>query len=247
MNLNDFLIYQKLYEEKSTNKDAKVLGYAQSNVTMRLKQIEKEYGAQLFVRTSRGLTPTIAGEKFYTHTNKILIETENIKKALKNKQKASIVTSENLFDYLIVYQERYALAEYDFTIVKTTEINRLADQAQHDIIFSYTELPTTSPYKVIAKGEMNASLMIAIAAEQPNSLPLFVNKDKTCPFRKKSLDEIDTGNPVHEIDSIRNIISLVKASQGIALLPNYLLEQEAGLEKAGTEAYTIEYQIHELL
>ncbi|STY42853.1 Uncharacterised protein [Listeria grayi] len=148
---------------------------------------------------------------------------------------------------MIVYQERYALAEYDFTIVKTTEINRLADQAQHDIIFSYTELPTTSPYKVIAKGEMNASLMIAIAAEQPNSLPLFVNKDKTCPFRKKSLDEIDTGNPIHEIDSIRNIISLVKASQGIALLPDYLLEQEAGLEKAGTEAYAIEYQIHELL
>ena len=42
MNFNDLNIYKTIYETKSINKAAKELGYAQSNLTARLKAIEHE-------------------------------------------------------------------------------------------------------------------------------------------------------------------------------------------------------------
>ncbi|WP_160394758.1 LysR family transcriptional regulator [Paenibacillus sp. MMS18-CY102] len=52
-----------LWEERSISRSAERLGYVQSTVTVHLKLLEEQLGHQLFVRSSRGITPTESGEK----------------------------------------------------------------------------------------------------------------------------------------------------------------------------------------
>ena len=65
MQLHDFETFIYLYETRSINLTAKITGYAQSNITARLKKIEEEYRLLLFQRTYQGLVPTEAVS--YTH------------------------------------------------------------------------------------------------------------------------------------------------------------------------------------
>ena len=58
MNFNDMKIFVTIYETKSINKSSKILQYAQSNLSARLKVIETELGAKLFLRNYNGLVPT---------------------------------------------------------------------------------------------------------------------------------------------------------------------------------------------
>lgn len=55
--------FAALWEERSISRAADRLGYVQSTVTVHLKQLEEQLGFTLFHRSSRGVTPTEAGEK----------------------------------------------------------------------------------------------------------------------------------------------------------------------------------------
>lgn len=59
MESNELRIFKAVAEEGSITKAASTLGYVQSNVTARIKQLESELKTQLFYR-QRGmiLTPT---------------------------------------------------------------------------------------------------------------------------------------------------------------------------------------------
>ena len=65
MNIKDLAIYMSIYETQSLNQSAQVLGYAQSNLTARLKNMENELGAAFFIRQPRGLQPTDQGKQMY--------------------------------------------------------------------------------------------------------------------------------------------------------------------------------------
>ncbi|RKJ34212.1 LysR family transcriptional regulator, partial [Butyricicoccus sp. 1XD8-22] len=55
-------IVKILAEEKNMRKAAERLFLTQPALSQRLQSIEKEWGAQLFIRSQKGLTPTPAGE-----------------------------------------------------------------------------------------------------------------------------------------------------------------------------------------
>ena len=56
MEINDLRIFQMVACEKSISKAALNLGYAQSNITMRIKVLENELNTTLFTRNNRGVT-----------------------------------------------------------------------------------------------------------------------------------------------------------------------------------------------
>ncbi|UQS83336.1 hypothetical protein [Bombilactobacillus thymidiniphilus] len=55
------------------------------------------------------------------------------------------------------------------------------------------------------------------------SLPIAVNHDTQCPLRKLTLDLLPETTNVIEIDSLENILQLVKQEKVSAILPTYLL------------------------
>lgn len=59
-------------QEGSISKAAQKLNYAQSNVTNKIQQLEKDLKTQLFYRHNRGITLTPSGQVFVSYTEKIL-------------------------------------------------------------------------------------------------------------------------------------------------------------------------------
>ncbi|MGW0219010.1 helix-turn-helix domain-containing protein, partial [Micromonospora chokoriensis] len=58
LNFNDLIIFKNVYEEKSINKAAIKLMYAQSNISQRISKIEEELGVNLLLRTNKGIDTT---------------------------------------------------------------------------------------------------------------------------------------------------------------------------------------------
>lgn len=72
MDIKDLLVFTTVAEEKNISKAAKSLSYVQSNVTMRIQQLEAELGTQLFERSGKGVTLTSSGELLHRYAEEIL-------------------------------------------------------------------------------------------------------------------------------------------------------------------------------
>ncbi|MFT8670061.1 MAG: LysR family transcriptional regulator, partial [Liquorilactobacillus hordei] len=98
MNFNDLKIFTSIFETQSLNKSAKSLGYAQSNITERLKIIKSTFNSSFFVRSYNGVKPTPQGKEMY----KFAIDTLNRLEKLQedfHQEKNNILTSELLLNY----------------------------------------------------------------------------------------------------------------------------------------------------
>lgn len=71
MDLKDFEYLIALAEEGSVSKAADRLFMAQSTLSQFLQQYESELGVKLFLRTSRGISPTRNGAVFIEHLRRI--------------------------------------------------------------------------------------------------------------------------------------------------------------------------------
>src|SRR5436305_641748 len=67
MDVKDLKYFVAVYEAKGFLRAASALGTVQSNVSTRIRSLEKFVGVPLFERRYRGIVPTEKGEKLYAH------------------------------------------------------------------------------------------------------------------------------------------------------------------------------------
>lgn len=84
MDTNLLKVFVAVSNSKSISLGAKELDYTQSNATLRVKQLEKSLGYELFHRTNRGVVLTLEGEKFYPYAVEILKKIEEATLKIKN-------------------------------------------------------------------------------------------------------------------------------------------------------------------
>lgn len=84
MTTNEFQIIKILAEERNMRKAAERLFLSQPALSQRLQSIEKEWGAQLFLRSQKGLTSTPAGEIIIQFANDTLAKQEEIFEILQS-------------------------------------------------------------------------------------------------------------------------------------------------------------------
>lgn len=65
---------------------AEKLDYAQSNLTMRIKQLEEMAGAELLIRGRNGVTLTEKGQVLYSYADKLLALSEEAESAVKGEE-----------------------------------------------------------------------------------------------------------------------------------------------------------------
>ena len=71
-----------VYESGSINRAAQRLGVAQPSVSNLIRNLENEFGAQLFERMTSGAKPTATGDIFYRHCQKVLAEADAARQAV---------------------------------------------------------------------------------------------------------------------------------------------------------------------
>ncbi len=82
MHFSDCKLLSVLAQEMNMRKAAEKLFVSQPALSQRLQTIEKDWGAQLFIRSQKGLTLTSAGEKVVEYANMVIRQEEKVREEL---------------------------------------------------------------------------------------------------------------------------------------------------------------------
>lgn len=85
MELNDLRIFQAVAAHGSVSKAALELSYVQSNVTARIKLLEKELQTPLFYRHKRGMILNTEGKRLLEYSREILSKVDEMKQTFQDK------------------------------------------------------------------------------------------------------------------------------------------------------------------
>src|SRR5699024_8818558 len=135
MEFQDLEIFQKVAETGTITGAAKELNYVQSNVTSRIRKLEKELNTPLFNRHNRGMSLTPEGKKLLVYSEKILSLSKEMKKVLQSKDEpsgkleiGSVETVYKLPYILSAYNKKYENVELS---LYTGVTEKLQDEVLH--------------------------------------------------------------------------------------------------------------------
>lgn len=86
MNTDILKMFIIISQKGSISQAAEELGYAQSNISTKVHQLEADLGTKLFYRNNRGITLTDAGKQLYQQAIKIVRLTEETINSLKHPE-----------------------------------------------------------------------------------------------------------------------------------------------------------------
>jgi DNA-binding transcriptional LysR family regulator len=252
MELNQLKTFQTIVMTGSFSKASQRLGYSQAAVTIQIKNLEEELNCRLFDRLGRTISLTDDGRTFYRHVNAILKEVEEAKASLSTEELSghlrigtidSLCTS--LLDAsLLSFHKKYPHVTFTIT---TDSIDGLLNKLfSNDIDFAYLVDQKISDSHLTTVYDCKEEACFVACATHPfvkrkhlsleeiTQEPLILTEPNASYRRLLDIDLASRQimiEPVIEAENTDLIISLVKGTDGITFLPNYILYPHL---KAGT-------------
>lgn len=125
----------KIVECGSITEAARQLYISQPSLSAALKEIETEYGIEIFHRTSRGITLSADGTEFLSYARQIIEQTELLEKRYTNKKPSKQLCSVSTQHYAFAVNAFVNLLssldteEYEFTLRETRTYEIIEDVA----------------------------------------------------------------------------------------------------------------------
>lgn len=239
MEINDLRIFQMVAYEKSISKAALNLGYAQSNITMRIKVLESELKATLFIRNNKGATITSQGEKLLKYAEKIikLVDEATGEFILPNiNSKLTIgatqtISASRLPKLLALFHKKNPTISLALKTEKQELLIHKIINDEIDGAFTYDEY-TACKCKEILNFKEEFALISSISIDDISNIttPIIVTTDANCPYRRL-LEKWFTSNKVNpvsiiEFDTLEAILKGVAEGLGVSLLPKSILPEK---------------------
>ncbi|NRT41582.1 DNA-binding transcriptional LysR family regulator [Clostridium beijerinckii] len=219
MEINDLRIFQIVAYENSISKAALRLGYAQSNITMRIKLLENKLNTTLFIRNNKGTVITPNGEKLLKYADKILELIDEVNDEFLTPKISSTIkigatqtiSASVLPKLFYLFHEKNP--EVSLTLKTGTQKNLLDMILKNELdgAFISDEITSSKIKKVITFKEKLA-LISSISIDSINALqsPIIVNSDADCPYRKLLQKWLSYNNSkgaaIIEFDSLESIL-----------------------------------------
>lgn len=242
MNTNDLKIFEAVAANGSFTKAAEAMFTVQSNVTARIKNLEEEFGADLFTRTSRKVALTSAGETLMQYSKQIDHLMQEAKKDIKKFNQVSgslkigCIETTMAFkvpDILSRFTEAYPDVDLEFKSEMRSEL--ISDVINYKLDAAFVSAPINSPEleQLHIKEEQLVILTPAqgpqlkeLLATQPLKIIVF---DQGCVFRARLEAWLNAKGIIQYksivLNSLEGIINFVEAGLGISILPAELIEQ----------------------
>jgi DNA-binding transcriptional LysR family regulator len=242
MNTNDLKIFEAVATNGSFTKAAEAMFTVQSNVTARIKNLEEEFGADLFTRTSRKVALTSAGETLMQYSKQIDHLMQEAKKDIKKFNQVSgslkigCIETTMAFkvpDILSRFTEAYPDVDLEFKSQMRSEL--ITDVINYKLDAAFVSAPINSPEleQLHIKEEQLVILAPAqgpelkeLLATQPLKIIVF---DQGCVFRARLEAWLNAKGIIQYksivLNSLEGIINFVEAGLGISILPAELIEQ----------------------
>ena len=236
MNSNDLKIFEAAATLGSFTKAAEATFTVQSNVTARIKNLEEEFGAELFKRVSRKVVLTEAGHTLLQYAKKIGSLLDDAKSDIQSVDKIGgtirigcIETTMALKvpEIIKTFAELYPLVELEFhSAVFPTLIRDVIDY-KLDAAFVAAPINIQGLEQLIVRDEQ----LVIIAAKDGDDLETILKQDplkivvfgQGCFFRARLETWLGSKGILRYkstiLNSIEGIINFVEAGLGISILP----------------------------
>lgn len=236
MEINDLRIFQTVAYEKSISKAALKLGYAQSNITMRIKLLENKLNTTLFTRNNKGTLITSNGEKLLKYANKILALIDEVNEEFLPSQITSsikigatqTISASILPKIFSLFYDQNPNVSLGLKTEKQKILLDMVIKGELDGAFISGDVLSSKIKKVITFKE-DLALISSLSINDMNNLtsPIIINSDTNCPYRKTLQKWLIYNNSkpaaIIEFDSLESILKGISEGLGISLLPKSIL------------------------
>ena len=233
MDMNLLKVFISVANKKSISLASNELKCAQSNVTSRIKQLEKILGLELFFRVPKGVILTSAGEKFYPKALEIVNKMENAISSLNSEEQIShlkVGSTEcnavvRISPFLIKLHQDFPKIQLELFTGTTKDITQLILDYKVDIAFISGE-PKNDSLMILKKYEEE----IAILEPQENNTPnVTLTFKEGCVYDEFLRDYYKQKNIFVEkslsFGSLETILSCIKVGMGKSLLPTSIVKK----------------------
>jgi len=233
MDLNLLKVFVSVANKKSISLASNELKCAQSNVTSRIKQLEKILDLILFHRVPKGVILTEHGERFYPKAVEIIHKMEDALYSLKDDEKISQLkvgsTECNAFvrisPFLIKLHEDFPKMQLELFTGTTKSVTEQILDYQVDIAFVSGE-PKSDKLMILRKIEEEIAILEPNIEDIPNVTLTFKDGCAYDEFLKKYYKEKNIFvEKSLSFGSLETIVSCVKVGMGKTLLPMSIVEK----------------------
>jgi DNA-binding transcriptional LysR family regulator len=236
MDLHTLKIFQTVAKLGSISQAARELQYAQSNITMKIQQLETELQTTLFYRHNRGTALTAKGSMLLTYTEKIFDLIEETKNVMTDDQTprgpliiGSMETTAAVRLPVLFSKYHKDFPEVDLTLKTGSTEQHIQGVLQYELDGAFVAGPISHP-DLIQKEVFEEELVLitdkihppisSINDVQAKTLLVF---HKGCAYREKLEQLLHQekllSNKIMEFGTLDGIIGCVSAGLGISMLP----------------------------
>jgi len=233
MDSNLLKVFVTVAKVKSISLAARELQYAQSNVTARVKQLEKNVGHALFHRIPKGVILTQVGEKLFEYAVEIVKKTDQAISFMHNIEEQTSLrvgsTESNavvrIVPFLLNLHQDYPKMQLELFTGTTDEVTKMILDYKVDIAFVSGD-PRSEELVILNEFEENIVIVEPKNRETPNVLLLFKKGCRYDAFVQEYYKQQgNTNYKVLEFGSYETILGCVKAGMGKTLLPLSIVEK----------------------
>lgn len=236
MDLHLLHIFRTVARLGSISQAAKELQYAQSNITMKIQQLEKKLQTTLFYRYNRGMTLTDKGSLLLTYSEKIFHLIEETESAMNDDQTPSgsliigsmeTTAAVRLPAFLSTYHK--AFPNVDLTLETGSTEHNIQGVLQHKIDGAFVAAPIEHP-ALNQKEVFEEQLVLVTDTKHPDISSIHDIQTNTvlafrtgCAYREKLEHWLHQEGmipaKIMELGTMDAIIGCVSAGLGLSMLP----------------------------
>ncbi|NVJ53996.1 MAG: LysR family transcriptional regulator [Campylobacteraceae bacterium] len=242
MDSNLLKVFIKVANTKSISQAAKELEFTQSNVTLRIKQLEKNIGYSLFHRTNRGVILTNEGEKLFPYAMDIIKKVEEAQVHMRNIDYQEVLkigstqtfTTSNLMPFLEKLNSDFKQMNLEFAVDSSLNlIDKLLDY-KLDIAFVNGN-PNHKDIEILNVVEEKMVLVEPLNKEPQKTCFVFKKSCANCATLENYIKNTrDENYKTVELENFELILGCIKAGFGIGLLSPKIIEKFGYTNKVKT-------------
>lgn len=247
MDLKNIEAFIFVAEQNSFTKAAEKLGYTQSAISFKIKQLEESLGVTLFERVNHKIKLTPIGREILELSHKMMALNNDIKKAASSNSKISgnirIAMADSLCNFIFwdscnEFHKKFPDISLKIISASTEDMFRLAKQNDVDLVFTLDKHIYDSSYIIAAEHPVSTHFVASsnhplcskknITIEDLTEYP-FILTEKGMSYRKVLEEYLSSCSieikPFLEIGNTNLICHLVEQNMGISFLPDFVTEK----------------------
>lgn len=252
MSLNKIQYFKEVVERESFSEAAKHLDVQPSSVSRQIAVLEQELGVLLFKRTTRKCRVTPAGKIYYQHILKVFLELQEANNALLNLHenmtgmvRLSVTSAFSTYQIIPLLKEFHTLyPDIDIDLVSDDSVVDLAD-SQVDVCIRIGVLPDSN---LIARKLWKTQFYLYASQTYLSKFGSPLNLEDLLNYnclqysqpgwnhwmvynqRNSKLEKIECQGFL-QVNNVPNLVGSVKQGIGLALLPDWSIDESSQLVK----------------